>query len=154
MAMSRSGRSLRRPGARGRAPPTICSSPATRTTHWPPLPGGSGRRSRRRSRPADDLSAAMNYTHLKDLISQYTGLEKDALHIHAALFIYILVAFLVRKSPRSALPWLAVFVIELANEAHDVWDNWGAPAGWIVGESGKDLWNTMLWPTVLLIAVR
>lgn len=96
----------------------------------------------------------MNYTHLKDLISQYTGLEKDALHIHAALFIYILVAFLVRKSPRSALPWLAVFVIEIANEAHDVWDNWGAPAGWIIGESGKDLWNTMLWPTVLLIAVR
>ena len=96
----------------------------------------------------------MNYTHFKDLIAQYTGLEKDALHIHAALFIYILVAILVRRSPRSFLPWTAVLVVELANEAHDLWDNWGAPAGWLIGEGVKDLWNTMLWPTVLLIAAR
>jgi hypothetical protein len=96
----------------------------------------------------------MNYTHLKDLISQYTGLEKDALHIHAALFIYILTAILFRRSPRSFLPWLVVFGVELANEAHDAWDNWGAPASWVIGEGVKDLWNTMLWPTVLLIAGR
>lgn len=96
----------------------------------------------------------MDYTHLKDLISQYTGLEKDALHIHAALFIYILVAFLCRRSPRSLLPWLVVFGVELANEAHDLWENWGAPLAWSLGESAKDLWNTMLWPTVLAIAAR
>jgi hypothetical protein len=96
----------------------------------------------------------MNYTHLKDLISQYTGLEKDALHIHAALFIYILAALLFRRSPRSVLPWLVVFGIELANEAHDLWENWYAPLSWSLGEGAKDLWNTMLWPTVLLIAGR
>jgi hypothetical protein len=96
----------------------------------------------------------MNYTHFKDLIAQYTGLEKDALHIHAALFIYILVAILFRRSPRSFLPWGAVLFVELANEAHDVWENWGAPAGWVIGESVKDLWNTMLWPTVLLLAAH
>jgi hypothetical protein len=96
----------------------------------------------------------MNYTHFKDLIAQYTGLEKDALHIHAALFIYILVAILFRRSPRSFLPWTMVLFVELANEAHDVWENWGAPAGWVIGESVKDLWNTMLWPTVLLLAAH
>jgi len=96
----------------------------------------------------------MDYTHLKDLISQYTGLEKDALHIHAALLIYILAVILFRRSPRGVLPWLIVFGVELANEAHDVWANWGAPLSWSLSESGKDIWNTMLWPTVLLIAER
>ncbi|HYD12457.1 MAG TPA: hypothetical protein VEC11_06390 [Allosphingosinicella sp.] len=96
----------------------------------------------------------MDYTHLKNLISQYTGLEKDALHIHAALFIYILAALLFRRSPRSPLPWLIVFGIELANEAHDFWENWGAPLSWALGEGVKDLWNTMLWPTVLLLGGR
>lgn len=96
----------------------------------------------------------MDYTHFKDLIAHYTGLEKDALHIHAALFIYIMVAVLFRRSPRSFLPWTAVLFVELANEAHDVWENWGAPAGWVVGECLKDLWNTMLWPTVLLAAAH
>lgn len=96
----------------------------------------------------------MDYTHLKDLISQYTGLERDALHIHVALFLYIVAALLFRRSPRSPLPWLIVFGVELANEAHDCWRNWGAPASWVLGESVKDLWNTMLWPTALLIAGR
>lgn len=96
----------------------------------------------------------MDYTNLKDLISQYTGLEKDALHIHAALLIYILTSLLFRRSFRSFLPWLVVLGIELANEAHDIWENWGAPWSWSLGESGKDLWNTMLWPTVLLLAAR
>jgi len=96
----------------------------------------------------------MGLTHFKDLISQYTGLERDALHIHLALFVYLLAALLFRRSPRSPLPWLVVFGIELANEAHDLWVNWGAPWSWSLGEGAKDLWNTMLWPTVLLLVGR
>ena len=96
----------------------------------------------------------MDYTYLKDFISYYTGLEKDALHIHVALFLYLLVLVVFRRSRRSFLPWLVVFGIELANEAHDLWLNWTGGPAWAIGESVKDLWNTMLWPTVLYVIGR
>lgn len=96
----------------------------------------------------------MDYTGLKDLIEHYSGLERDALHIHLALLIYILVAVLFRRSRHSLVPWLAVFGVALANEAHDLWlDQSGGPA-WMMGESLKDLWNTMMWPTVLMLVGR
>ena len=96
----------------------------------------------------------MTYTGLKEIIATYTGLERDALHIHAALFIYILAMLLFRQSRRSLLPWIIVLGIELANEAHDLWENWLRDSIWTIGEGAKDLWNTMLWPTILMIVGR
>jgi hypothetical protein len=96
----------------------------------------------------------MKFMELKDAISYYTGLEKDALHIHAALFIYILTALVFRRNRRSLLPWTVVFFFEIANEIHDVWLNWAAPARWVIGEGARDIWNTMLWPTAFLIFGR
>lgn len=96
----------------------------------------------------------MDYTGLKDLIEHYSGLDRDALHIHVALLIYILVAVLLRRSRHSLLPWLAVFGVLLANEVHDLWLDWSGGPAWATGESLKDLWNTMLWPTVLMLVGR
>jgi hypothetical protein len=96
----------------------------------------------------------MKFMEFKDAIAYYTGLEKDALHIHAALFIYILTALIFRRSRGSLLPWAVVFFFEIANEAHDLWLNWGAPAHWLISEGAKDIWNTMLWPTAFLIFGR
>ena len=96
----------------------------------------------------------MNYTGLKEAIATYTGLDHDALHIHAALFIYILATLLFRQSRRSFLPWFIVLGIGLANEAHDLWENWLRDSIWTFGEGTKDLWNTMLWPTILLLIGR
>jgi hypothetical protein len=96
----------------------------------------------------------MDYTHLKDLIEQYTGLERDALHVHVALFIYIVAALIFRRSRRSLLPWFIVFGVEIANEAHDLWRSVAVGENPVFGESLKDLWNTMLWPTVLLVVGR
>lgn len=103
---------------------------------------------------------ASKYGDLKFLVESYTGLEKDALHIHAALLIYLLAMFVFRQNRRSRFPWLAVLAFELVNEALDLRRNyfdWGQPAeltslNW--QESVKDLWNTMLWPTVLLVIGR
>ncbi len=97
----------------------------------------------------------MDYTQLKELIEQFSGLGRDALHIHVALLIYFLVAVLFRRSRRSLVPWLAVFALAVANEAHDQWlDVSGGGPAWAMGESLKDLWNTMLWPTVLMLLGR
>jgi hypothetical protein len=96
----------------------------------------------------------MTYFELKDLISASTGLEKDALHIHAAIFIYLAAMAIFRRGRASGLPWLTVLLLELANEAYDVRHNWVDGADWALSGSAKDLWNTMLWPTVLLLIGR
>ena len=96
----------------------------------------------------------MDYAQIKLLIEQYSGLEKDALHIHGALLLYLLAMVAFRQSRRSRFPWLFVLAIEVANEAFDLRRNWPALTSEVWQESAKDLWNTMLWPTVLLLVGR
>jgi len=96
----------------------------------------------------------MSWFDLKELIGAYTGLERDALHIHGALFLYLIAMGLFRQNRRSRIPWLIVFAAELANEGYDAYFNWGEDREWILEGAAKDLWNTMLWPTVLLLVGR
>ncbi len=96
----------------------------------------------------------MTYADLKLAVEGFTGLERDALHIHAALFLYILAMGVFRQNRRSRFPWLVVFLMEGANEAYDLWNNWDGGVQWAVTSALKDLWNTMLWPTVLLLIGR
>ena len=96
----------------------------------------------------------MEWYHVKIWIEQYSGLERDALHVHAALFLYIVAMVVFRQTRRSRFPWLFVLIVEVVNEYFDlkraaVPD---MPVAW--DESLKDLWNTMLWPTVLLFIGR
>ena len=95
-----------------------------------------------------------SFSNLKNAIAFYTGLEKDALHIHVALLLYVLALWIFRQTRRSRFPWIAVFLIEMANEGHDLIINWPEGPHWAISESAKDLWNTMLWPTVLLLVGR
>lgn len=96
----------------------------------------------------------MDFAQLKAMITEYTGLEKDALHIHVALGLYLVAMFALRQTRRSRFPWLFVLAVELGNQAYDLWhqEAHGQPARW--DESLKDLWSTTLWPTVLLLIGR
>lgn len=96
----------------------------------------------------------MNYHDLKAWIEAYTGLEKDALHVHAALFLYLLAMFAFRQTRRSRFPWLFVLAVELANEVLDLRRGYLSSGQLPWAEAAKDLWNTMLWPTVLLFIGR
>ena len=91
---------------------------------------------------------------LKVLIESYSGLEKDALHIHLALLLYIVAMAVLRQSRRSRLPWLFVLGVELVNEASDLFIQYGAGDRLDLAGGAKDIWNTMLWPTVLLFIGR
>ena len=95
-----------------------------------------------------------HFADIKIFIEQYSGLERDALHIHFALLVYLLAMFVFRQTRRSRFPWLVVLFFELLNELFDLKRSQmaGMPLPW--EESVKDLWNTMLWPTVLLIVGR
>ena len=96
----------------------------------------------------------MSYMELKDFIEQYSGLERDALHIHGALLLYVLAMFAFRQSRRSRFPWLFVLAAELLNEAFDLRHQYRTDGVLEWSSAAKDLWNTMLWPTVLLFVGR
>jgi hypothetical protein len=82
-------------------------------------------------------------------------LDKDALHIYAALAIQITAAKLSRRSLGHLLPWLAVFGLELINEAIDL--SRGGETSlkpWQVVGGLHDIINTMILPTILLLLCR
>ena len=82
-------------------------------------------------------------------------LEKDALHIYAALFIQIGAAQLSHRSLGDARPWIAVLALELINEVIDILRG-GEPElmPWQVVSGAHDIINTMILPTILLLLCR
>lgn len=103
----------------------------------------------------------MNWIDVKEWLEASIGLHEDALHIHAGLVCLLAAALLVRRPLASPVPWLILLVLALANEAYDLhYDPWPDRADILpnrdtqLAESVKDLWNTMLVPTVLMLLCR
>lgn len=94
------------------------------------------------------------YNALKTELSELLGITKDALHIHIGLAIFLGVALVFRRSLASWIPWLALLAFELANELMDIFHLHKGAIGFEMGDSLKDILNTMFWPTVVLIAAR
>ena len=95
----------------------------------------------------------MDWEQVKSAISLWTELERDALHIYAAILVQILAAALLRRSLASPWPWLLVLVAALLNEALDITRD-GIFETWERAAALHDLWNTMLVPTLLALLVR
>jgi hypothetical protein len=91
---------------------------------------------------------------LKTDLSQFLHLSKDALHVHLGLLVMLLVVIVLRKSPASLVPWLCVLGFELVNEVLDLlhWHNGRLQFSLLGGL--KDIVNTMLWPTIILLLAR
>jgi hypothetical protein len=93
----------------------------------------------------------MNWYGIKVWLETASGLNMDALHVHAGLLVQLGAALILRRSLKSPLPWLVVPIAILANEIYDltyeIWPTRGAQ----IGQSIKDIWNTMLVPTLLLV---
>ena len=98
----------------------------------------------------------MDWHGVKEWLEAATHLDMDALHVHAGVLLQLLAALLLRRSLASPWPWLVVFAGALANEAYDLhYETWPDPdraRQW--AESAKDVVNTMLIPTVLLLLAR
>jgi hypothetical protein len=90
---------------------------------------------------------------IKAAIAEWTGLERDALHIYAAFIIQLGSAALLRRSLASPWPWAAVLAFALANEWLDMSGD-KLIEDWEKEAALHDLWNTMLLPTLLLLVVR
>jgi hypothetical protein len=96
----------------------------------------------------------MDWYHIKQGVELFTGLHMDALHVHAGVLGQVAAAFILRRPLASPLPWLAVLAVVLANEWYDLQYEIWPDRGMQYGESFRDLWNTMLVPTLLLALAR
>ncbi len=94
------------------------------------------------------------YNALKTQLSELLGITKDALHIHIGLAIFLAVALVFRRSLASWVPWLALLAFELANELMDIFHSHAGTIGFELGDSLKDILNTMFWPSVVVIIAR
>ena len=94
-----------------------------------------------------------SWEEIKQAIELYTGLSRDALHIHAAVLLQLLVAAVSRLGLRHPIPWLVVFVLEILNERTDMMAD-GVSEKWEQSAAIHDLWNTMLIPTLLFLISR
>jgi len=96
----------------------------------------------------------MSWYDFKYWLATASGLNMDALHVHAGIAIQLAAALLLRRSMKSPLPWLVVLVAIVVNENYDLhYEYWPDRAEqW--AESIKDFWNTMLLPTLLMLIAR
>ena len=96
----------------------------------------------------------MDWHHIKEWLEHAIGLNMDALHVYAGVFLQIGAAIVQRKPLRSPWPWLVVAAAEFANEVYDytyeVWPDRDIQ----FAEGLRDMWNTMVLPTVLLVMAR
>lgn len=95
----------------------------------------------------------MDWEFVKSAIASWTGLERDALHIYAAILCQVASAAALRKSLASPLPWLVALAAALLNEGLDIYRD-GLVEQWERSSAFHDLWNSMLVPTVLALLVR
>jgi len=80
------------------------------------------------------------------------GLTNDAMHIHGSLLILFGSAMMLRRRPDNFWCWLIVLSAELFNEYADLQGK--APGEATIDAAMHDLYNTMFWPTIILLLGR
>lgn len=82
------------------------------------------------------------------------GLSKDALHVHVGLALFLTMAWLFRKTPRSLVPLLTVLGVAALGEILDARDDFRSLGHWRWKASVHDVVNTVCWPAMLWILWR
>ena len=95
---------------------------------------------------------AEHWVSYKFWLIETVGLTNDAMHVHGSLLILCVSALVLRRRPVSLWCWLVVFIAELFNEYADL--RGAAPGEATMDAALHDIYNTMFWPTVILILGR
>lgn len=100
---------------------------------------------------ADIFTNPEAFSAFKNNLENYTGLEKDALHIYMGTGGWLLLTILLgRRWWSGLLAWMTMTVITL-------WGEWMDLRQASITQLGRDdagmhdIWNTMLLPTLLLL---
>jgi hypothetical protein len=92
----------------------------------------------------------MDWYGVKEFLEYWSGLDMDSLHVHAGVLGQIAAALVLRRPVRSVIPWLLVLVAACANEVYDYhYEIWPDRSAQLDGGI-RDIWNTMLLPTLIL----
>lgn len=83
-------------------------------------------------------------------IGDGTGLPDAILHIHAGMVVLLLARLATGRSLGSLVPLAVVIAAEAFNEVMDRL-TYGS---WRWADTSLDIVNTLLWPTVICLAVR
>ena len=96
----------------------------------------------------------LGWYQFKLFVEHASGISMDALHILVGFILFLLAALILRRSLASGLPWLAVLLLEIGNEAHDLTAERWPDIGSQLGEGVKDIMLTMALPTLVMLVVR
>jgi hypothetical protein len=96
----------------------------------------------------------IGWYQLKLFVEHASGISMDALHVLVGFGLFLLAARLLKRPLGSFLPWIALLLVELANEAYDLgvelWPTFASQ----LGEGAKDILLTMALPSLLLAIAR
>lgn len=84
----------------------------------------------------------------------HLGLAKDALHVHIGLILFFSAAILFRWKLSSWKPWAVVATAAILGEILDLRDSAAYKSPIHYSANWHDIWNTLFWPTVLLLLAR
>ena len=96
----------------------------------------------------------LDFQHFKLVVIESTGLAKDALHIYAGLGLFLLVRLVWRRKGGWVLAWLATLALACGVEWLDMLAEASNSAIMPDAAHWQDIWNTMFWPTILLLVGR
>ena len=93
----------------------------------------------------------MDWAAFKELITDETGLSRDAFHLLAGLGVYLVLTVLLPRRVSPLTPWFLILIAGLANEwadyLHETW-----PGQW--RESLKDMVTTLALPSLLIFLAQ
>ena len=87
-------------------------------------------------------------------VIEATGLDKDALHIYFGMTLFLLIRLAWRARGGWLAAWIAVLVMACGGEWLDLTAEYSHSAIQPDAAHWHDIWNTMVWPTVLLVVGR
>lgn len=100
------------------------------------------------------IEIASLFEERKLSIIEASGLGKDALHIYFGLALFLLVRLMWRWRGGWIVAWLAVVAMACGGEWLDMTAEHSRSTIQPDAAHWHDIWNTIFWPTVLLLIGR
>lgn len=100
------------------------------------------------------VELAALFTQQKSWLVASTELSKDALHIYFGLALFVAVRLMWRRRGGWVAAWLAVLAMACGGEWLDMTAEASRSAIQPDAAHWHDIWNTIFWPTVLLLVGR
>ena len=100
------------------------------------------------------IEIASLFGERKATLVELSGLDKDALHIYFGLALFLLIRLLWRWRGGWVVAWLAVLAMAVGGEWLDITREMGDSTIQPDAAHWHDVWNTIFWPTVLMLVGR